>query len=186
MRTFQFKWLKINPTFVTFLADFVLLKEYIKSLKVHVELPQKFVEMCGTKSSSSHKKLSFNAFLDCYQISHLHSWVHAENCCTCIDKIHSKTKVFIIIFLWNLYSNYYHKCRACIPNFKPIQIDLIIQLWLSSQLTQIFNKGQILSNWAILYRIESNLMSVYLNKLTRHISNHIPYWMSSHDHIHSN
>ena len=98
--------------------------------------------------------------LDCYQISHLHSWVHAENCCTCIDKIHSKTKVFIIIFLWNLYSNYYHKCRACIPNFKPIQIDLIIQLWLSSQLTQIFNKGQILSN---LSYTSSNWIKVDVN-----------------------
>ena len=105
LRTFQFKWLKINPIFVTFLTDFVLLKEYIKSLKVQVELPQNFVEMCDTKSYSSHKNLSFNAFLDCYQISHLHSWVHAENCCTCIDKIHSKTKVFLIIFSWNLYSN---------------------------------------------------------------------------------
>ena len=68
MRTFQFKWLKINPIFVTFLTDFVLLKEYIKSLKVQVELPRNFVEMCDTKSYSSHKNLSFQTFLDCYQI----------------------------------------------------------------------------------------------------------------------
>ena len=121
------------------------------------------MEICNTKSSSSHKNLSFIGLLDCYQISHLPILLYAENCCTIVDKFHSKTEVSLIQFSWKFAQPLYYKCRSCIPNFKPIQIDLVILLWLSSQLTQIFNKGQILSSWAILYQIESNLMSTYLN-----------------------
>ena len=63
--------------------------------------------------------------------------LHAESCCTIADKIYSKTKAYLIQFLWNLYSILYHKSRACISNFKPIQIDLITQTQTWTQLTQI-------------------------------------------------
>jgi len=126
--------------------------------------------MFFTKSSSSCKNFSFIWFLDCYQISILPPLLHAENCCTIADKIHSKTRVSLIQSSWNFYSIFYHKCTACIPNFKPFQIDLITQTQTWSQLAQIFNIGRISSNWAILFQIESNLKSTWLNASTRHIS----------------
>ena len=83
------------------------------------------------------KNLSFIWLLDCYQILILSPLLHAENSCTIVDKIYSKTEASLIQFSWNLYSILYHKSRVCIPNFKWIQIDLITQTWLRSQLTQI-------------------------------------------------
>jgi hypothetical protein len=128
------------------------------------------VEISFTKSSSSCKNLIFIWLLDCYQISILPPLLHAENCCTIADKIHSKTEASLIQFLWNLYSFLYHKTRACIPNFKPIQIDLITQTWLRSQLAQIFNVGQISIHELFFIKCESNLRLTCLNTLTRHIS----------------
>ena len=91
-----------------------------------------------TKSSSICKNLGFIWLLDCYQISILLPLLHAENCCTIADKIYSKTKASLIQFSWNFNIISYHKSRACIPNFKPIQIDLITQTQTWSQLAQIF------------------------------------------------
>jgi hypothetical protein len=126
--------------------------------------------MCLTKSSRGCKNLRFIWHLDCYQISNLSPLLHAENCCTIADKIHSKTEASLIQFLWNLYSISYHKPRALIPNFKPIQIDLITQTWLRSQLAQIFNFGQISIHELFFIKCESNLRLTCLNTLTRHIS----------------
>jgi len=128
------------------------------------------VEMSFTKSSSSCKNFSFILLLDCYQISILPPLPHAEICCTIADKIHSKTEVSLIQFSWNFYSIFYDKCKACMPNFKPFQIDLSTQTQTWSLLAQFFNNGQISSNWAILVQIESNLKSTWLNTFTRHIS----------------
>ena len=127
------------------------------------------VEMWFTKSYSICKNFSFFWILDCYQISILRALLHAENCCTIADKIHSKTEVSLIQFLWNFYSIFYDKCTACIQNFNIFQIDLISQTQTWSLLAQFFNVGQISSNWAILVQIESNLKSTWLNTFTRHI-----------------
>ena len=131
------------------------------------------VEMCFTNLSSSCKNLRFIWFLDCYQISILPPLLHAEICCTIADKIHSKTEVSLIQFSWNFYSIFYDKCTACIPNFKPFQIDLFTQTPTWSLLAQFyffFKNGQISSNWAILVQIEPNLKSTWLNTFIRHIS----------------
>jgi len=126
--------------------------------------------MCFTKLSSSFKNLSFIWLLYFYQISILPPLLHAENCCTIADKIHSKTEVSLIKFSWNFYNIFYGKCKEHILNFKPLQIDFITQTQTWSQLAQIFNIGQISSNWAILVQIESNLKSTCLNNFSRHIS----------------
>jgi hypothetical protein len=139
LRTFQSKWLQIYPINATFLADSVPFKENFISPNVQIQIPWNLVKMCFTKLSSSCKNLSFIWLLNYYQISILPPQLHAENCCTIADRIYSKTEAFLIQFSWNFYNILYHKSRACIPNFKPIQIDLITQLWLRSQLTQIFN-----------------------------------------------
>jgi hypothetical protein len=170
LRTFQSNWLQIYPINVTFLADYVPFKEKFLFPNVYIHMPWNLVKMCLTKSSSSCKNLSFILLLDCYQISNLPPLLHAENCCTIADKIHSKTEASFIQFLWNLYIISYHKSRACIPNFKPIQKDLITQTWLRSQLAQIFNSGQISIHWTILHQIELNLKLTGLNTLIRHIS----------------
>ena len=128
------------------------------------------VEMWFTKSSSRCKNLSFIWLLYCYQISILPPLLHAENCCTIADKIHSKTEVSLIQFSWDFYSILYDNCTACIPNFKPFQKDFVTQTQTWSQLAQIFNVGQISSNWAMLVQFESNLKSTWLNAFTRHIS----------------
>ena len=64
-----------------------------------------------------------------------------------------------------MFSILYHKSRACIPNFKPIQIDLITETQTWSQLAQIFNLGQISITWAILYqmwiKLETNLFEYF-------------------------
>jgi hypothetical protein len=120
-------------------------------------MPWNLVEMCFTKSSSNCKNSNFFWLLDCYQISNLPPLLHAKNCCTIADKMHSKTEASLIQFSWNFYSIFFHKCRACILNFKPIQIDLITQTWLRSLLAQIFNFGQISIHWAILHQIWINL-----------------------------
>jgi len=96
--------------------------------------------MWFTKSSSSCKNFIFIWLLDCYQISILPPLLHAENCCTIADKIHSKTRVFLIQFPWNFYSTLYSKCKAFIPNFKPFQIDLVTQTQTWSLLAQFFSK----------------------------------------------
>ena len=83
--------------------------------------------MWFSKSSSSCKNFSIIWLIYCYQISFLPSLLHAEICCTIADKIHSKTEVSLIQFSWNFYSIFYDKCTACIPNFKPFQIDLFTQ-----------------------------------------------------------
>ena len=121
LRTFQSKWLLINPTFVTFLTDFVPFKEISISPKVQIQIPLNLVEVFFTKLSSSCNNLSFIWLLDCYQISYLLTLLHAENCCTIADKIYSKTKAFLIQFSWKLYNILYHKSRACTPIFIPIQ-----------------------------------------------------------------
>jgi hypothetical protein len=113
--------------------------------------------MSFTKSSSSCKNLSFIWLLDCYQISNLPPLLYAKNCCTIADKIHSTTEAPLIQFSWNLYSILYHKSRACVPNFKSIQTDLVTQTWLSSQLAQFLNIGQVWTTWAILHQIWINL-----------------------------
>ena len=119
--------------------------------------------------------MSFIWLLDCYKISIFPPLLHAENCCTIADKIHSKTKASLIQFSWNLCNILYHKSRSRIPNFKPIKIDLITQTWLWSQLAQILNIGQISSNWAILHQIwiklDTNLFE-YFHKTYIH-SNHL-------------
>jgi len=126
--------------------------------------------MWFSKSSSSCKNFSIIWLIYCYQISFLPSLLHAEICCTIADKIHSKTEVSLIQFSWNFYSIFYDKCTACIPNFKPLQIDLITQTQTWSLLAQFFKNGQISSNWAILVQIEPNLKSTWLNTFTRHIT----------------
>jgi len=152
-----FNWSDSNPIIVTCLADSVLFKEISISHNVQIQIPWNLVEMWLTKSSSSCKNLSFIWLLDCYQISVLPPLLHAENCCTIADKIYSKTEVYLVQFSWDFYSIFYLKCTARIPNFKPFQIDLITQTQTWSQLAQIFNIGQISSNWAMLVQIESNL-----------------------------
>jgi hypothetical protein len=137
LRTFQSKWHQIYPINVTFLADSVPFKEKFISPNVQIQISRNLVNMWFTKLSSSSKNLSFIWLLDCYQISILPSLLYAKNCCTIANKIYSNTEAFLIQFSWNLYSILYHKSRACIPNFKPIKIDLITQTWLRSQLTQI-------------------------------------------------
>jgi hypothetical protein len=121
--------------------------------------------MWFTKSSSICKNLRFIWHLDCHQISNLPPLLHAENCCTIADKMHSKTEASLIHFSWNFYRIFFHKCRACIPNFKPIQIDLFTQTWLRSLLAQIFNFRQISIHWAILHQIwiklETNLFEYF-------------------------
>ena len=97
----------------------------------------KFGEDVITKSSSISKNLGFIWLLDCYQILILPPLLHAENCYTMADKIHSKTKASLTQFSWNFYRISYHKSRSCIPNLKSIQRDLITQTWLRSQLAQI-------------------------------------------------
>jgi hypothetical protein len=123
------------------------------------------MEMSFTKSSSSCKNLSFIWLLDCYQISNLPPLLHAENCCTIADKIHSTIEASLIQLSWNLYSILYHNSRAGIPNFKPIQLDLIIQTQTWSLLAQILNKGQISMYWAIFHQIwiklETNLFEYF-------------------------
>jgi hypothetical protein len=120
-------------------------------------MPWNLVEMWFTKSSSNCKNLSFIWLLDCYQISILPPLLHAENCCTIAYKMYSKTEASLVQFLWNLYSILYHKSRACIPNFKSIQYDLVTQTQTWSQLAQIFNNGQISIHWAILHQMWINL-----------------------------
>jgi len=133
-------------------------------------MPRNLVEMWFTESSSSCKNLIFFWLRDCYQISVLPPLLHAEICCTIAEKIHSKNEVSLIQFSWNFYSIFYDNCTTWIPNFKPFQIDFITQTQTWSQLAQIFNIGQISSNWAILLQIESNLKSTWLNTFIRHIS----------------
>jgi len=87
--------------------------------------------------------LSFIWLLDCYKISILPPVLHAENFCTIADKIYSKTKVSLIQFSWDFYRIFYDKCTACIPNFKPVQIDFVTQIQTWSLLAQFFNIGQI-------------------------------------------
>jgi len=142
------QWLLINLIVVTFLTDSVPFNEKTISPNVQIQLPWHFVEMCFAKSSSSCKNLGFIWLLDCYQFLILSPLLHAENCYTIADKIHSKTKASLIQFSCSLYRILYHKYRACIPNFKPIQIDMITQTWLRSQLTQILQ-----------YRIDFNHLS---------------------------
>jgi hypothetical protein len=116
------------------------------------------VETCFIKSSSSCKILDFIWLLDCYLISILPPLLHAENYYTIADKIYSKTEASLIQFSWNLHILYHkYKYRACIPNFKPIQIDLITQTWLWSQLAQIFNHRIDFLSWAILHQMWINL-----------------------------
>ena len=131
-------------------------------------MPRNLVEMWLTKSSSSCKNLSFIWLLDFNQISHLPTLLHAKNYCTMADKIHSKTKASLIQFSWNFNIISYHKSRACIPNFKPIQIDLITQTQTWSQLAQIFNNGQILILELFFIKCESNLKLTCLNTFTWH------------------
>jgi hypothetical protein len=126
--------------------------------------------MWFTKSYSNSKNLSFIWHLDCYQISNLPPLLHAENCCIIADKMYSKVEASLIQFSWNFYSIFFHKCRACMPNFKPIQIDLITQTWLRSLLAQIFNIGQISIHELFFNKYESNLKLTCLNTFTRHIS----------------
>jgi hypothetical protein len=126
--------------------------------------------MWFTKSYSNCKNLRFIWHLDCYQISNLPPLLHAENCCTIADKMHSKTEASLIQFSWNFYSIFFHKCRACILNFTPIQIDLITQTWLRSLLAQIFNVGQISIHELFFIKSESNLKLTCLKTFTRHIS----------------
>jgi hypothetical protein len=159
----------INLIDATFLADSVLFKEKSISPNVQIQTPQNLVEMCFTKSSSSCKNLSFIWHLDCYQISILSPLLHAENCCTIADKIHSKTETSLIQFSWNSYNNLYHKSRACILNFKPIQIDLITQTQTWSQLAQIFNNWQISTLELFCIKSESNLKSICLNNFMTYI-----------------
>jgi hypothetical protein len=135
LRTFQSKWLQIYPMNVTFLSDFVSFKEKCIFPNVQIQMPRNLVKMWFTKLSSSCKNLSFIWLPDCYQILILPPLLYAENCCTIADKIYSKTEAFLIQFSWNLYSILYHKSRACTPNFKPIQINLITQTCLRSLLT---------------------------------------------------
>ena len=86
------RFMLIILLFAIFQADSVFLN--IKSItpKIQNQWPWNLVEMCNTKSSSSHKKLSFTGLLDCYQISHLSRLLYAKNCCTIVDKFHSKTE----------------------------------------------------------------------------------------------
>ena len=125
LRTFQSKWLQINPIIVTFVADSVPFNEKFISPNVQIQMPWHLVEMWFTKLSSSCKNLSFIWLLDCYQISILPPLLHAENCCTIVDKIHFKTEAFLIQFSWKFYSILYHKSRACTPIFytNPISFD---------------------------------------------------------------
>jgi hypothetical protein len=121
--------------------------------------------MWFTKSSSSCKNLRFIWHIDCYQISNLPPLLHAENCCTIADKMYSKAEASLIQFSWNLYSILYHKSRACMPNFMPIQYDLVTQTQTWSHLAQIFNFGQISIHWAMLHQIwiklETNLFEYF-------------------------
>ena len=133
----------INPIDVTFLADSVLFKEKSISPNVLIQMPPNVVEMWFTKSYSSCKNLGFIWLLYYFQISILPPLLHAENCCTIANKIYSKTEASLFQFSSNLYRVLYHKYRACIPNFKPIQVKLITQTQTWTQLTQIFNLGQI-------------------------------------------
>jgi hypothetical protein len=154
---FQSKWLQIYPINITFLADSVPFKEKCISPNIQIQMPWNLVEMFITKSSSSCKNLSFIWHLNCYQILILPLLLHAKNCCTIAYKMYSKTEASLIQFLWKLYSILYHKSRACIPNFKWIQIDLITQTWLRSQLAQIFNIGHIWAMKLYFIKCESNL-----------------------------
>jgi hypothetical protein len=79
-----------------------------------------------------------------------------------------------------------HKSRACIPNFKSIQINLITQTWFSSQLTQIFNIEQISILELYFIKYESNLKSTCMNTFTRYKSIQSTYQISSYEFIHSN
>jgi hypothetical protein len=107
--------------------------------------------------------------MNCQQ-SNLPSALCVENCCTKVDKIHSKTEAYLIQFSWNFYRNLCHKSRACIPNFKPIQIDLVTQAWLRSQLAQIFAiKDRFQSLELYFIKCELTLKLTCLNTLTRHI-----------------
>jgi hypothetical protein len=128
------------------------------------------VKMCFTKSSSSCKNLSFIWLISCYQISILSQLLYAKNCGTIADKIHFKTEASLIQLSWNSYNILHHKSRACIPNFMPIQIDLITQTWLRSLLTQILWYRTDFNHLSILHQIESNLESTCLNTFTRHKS----------------
>ena len=152
------------------MADSVPFNEKFISPNVQIQMPWNLVEMWFTKLYNSCKNLSFIWLLDCYYISILPPLLHAKNCCTIADKIHSKIEASLIQFSWNSCSILYHKSRACIPNFKPIQIDLITQTWLRSQLAQIFKYRTDFNTWAILPQIELNLKLICLNTFTRHIS----------------
>jgi hypothetical protein len=115
--------------------------------------------------------LSFIWLIDCYQILIIPPLLHAENYCTIANKIYSKTKAFLIQFSWHLCSILYHKSRACIPNFKPIQIDLITQTWLRSQLTEILQ-----------YRTYFNQLSYTSSKWIKHKTNFIEYFHKTYIH----
>ena len=127
--------------------------------------------MCFTKSSSSCKSLGFIWLLDCYQISILAPLLYAENCCTMADKIYFKTEAFLIQFSWNLYKILLHKSRACIPNLKAVQIDMITQTWLRSQLPQILQYRTYFNHLSILHqmwiKLETNLFE-YFRKIYIH------------------
>ena len=175
MSTFQSKWLLTKLIIITFLTDFVPFKDKSITPNVQIQILWNLVKMCFTKLFSSCKNLSSVWLIDCYQISIHPPLLHAKNWCTIADKIYSKTKASLIQFSWNFNIISYHKSRACIPNFKPIQIDLITQAQTWSQLAQIFNFGQISITWAILHQIwiklETNLFE-YLHK-TYIYSNHL-------------
>ena len=115
LRTFESMWLLINPIIITFLADYVPFNEKSISPNVQIQMPQNSVKMCFTKLYSSCKKLIFILLLDCYHILNLPPLLHAENCCTIVDKIHFKTEASLIQFSWNLYIILYHNSRACTP-----------------------------------------------------------------------
>ena len=165
MRVFQSKWLLFNPIIVTFLADSVPFKEKCISPNVQTQMPRNLVEMCLTKSSNICKNLGFIWLLDCYQILILPPLLHADNCCTIADKIHSKTEASLIQFSWNLYRILYHKSRACMPNFKPIQIDWITQTQTWSQLAHFFNYwtdfNQLSYNSSIWIKLKINLFEYF-------------------------
>jgi len=115
-----------------------------------------------TKSSSSCTNLSFIWLLDCYQISILPPLLHAENCCTIADKIHSKTEVSLIQFSWNFYRIFYDNCKVCIPNFKSFQIDSNSDLITASSVFEKWTDFKQLSyassNWI---KLEINLIEYF-------------------------
>ena len=136
------------------------------SPKVQIQVPRNLVEMCFTKLSSRCKNLSFIWPLDCYQISIFPPLLHAKNCCTIADKIHSKTKASLIQFSWIFTASY----TISLDHLHESNKFLITQTWLRSQLTQIFNIGQISTIELYFIKYESNLKSTCLNTVTRHKS----------------